>query len=424
MYNEDDFSVFDFVSSISDAIDLIYPALSNHHKKVAYVSYSIAREIGLPDHEIMDIVMAALLHDIGAFSVAERMSVVNAMFDDSSHNQHALIGYKLLQDCKPLENAAHLIKYHHAHYKPAARGIPLGSYIIRLADRLSLFLKEGGEVLEQIPHIMGKLEANSHTFHPVALEALRRLVQIECFWIETCSISISYALPKRMLLMRQEMNIDVLRSFAMVFSRIIDFRSRFTATHSRGVAAVALELTTIAGFSMRECRMMEIAGFLHDLGKMAIPTDILEKNGALTYEEFNEMRKHSYYSYILLNRVRGLEHISSWAAYHHEKLNGQGYPFHVEGDDFSKFARIIAVADIVTAISEDRPYRQGMDSTEAVKILRDMVDEGAIDKSIVDLVIENFPRINEARIKAQENAYQEYSDLNNLSSTFEETQSA
>jgi len=424
MYNEDDFSVFDFVSSISDAIDLIYPALSNHHKKVAYVSYSIAREMGLPDHEIMDIVMAALLHDIGAFSVAERMSVVDALFDDSSHNQHALIGYKLLQDCKPLENAANLIKYHHAHYKPAARSIPLGSYIIRLADRLSLFLKEGGEVLEQIPLIMGKIEENSHTFHPVALEALRRLVQIECFWIETCSISISYALPKRMLLMRQEMNIDVLRSFAMVFSRIIDFRSRFTATHSRGVAAVALELTTIAGFSMRECRMMEVAGFLHDLGKMAIPTDILEKNGALTYEEFNEMRKHSYYSYILLNRVRGLEHISSWAAYHHEKLNGQGYPFHVEGDDFSKFARIIAVADIVTAISEDRPYRQGMDSTEAVKILRDMVDEGAIDKSIVDLVIENFPRINEARIKAQENAYQEYNDLNNLSSTFEETQSA
>jgi len=424
MYKEDEFSVLDFASSISDAIDLIYPALGNHHKKVAYISYNIAKEMGLPDREVMDIILASLLHDIGAFSVAERMNVVNALFDDSTHNQHALIGYKLLQDCKPLENAANLIKYHHAHYIPATNRIPLGSYIIRLADRLSLFLKEGSEVLEQIPQIMNKIEANSHTFHPEVLEALRGLVQLEFFWIETCSISISYALPKRMLQIREAMSIEVLRSFAIVFSRIIDFRSKFTATHSRGVAAVALELTTIAGFSTRECKMMEIAGYLHDLGKMAIPTDILEKNGALTYEEFNEMRKHSYYSYIILNRVRGLEHISSWAAYHHEKLNGQGYPFHVEGDDFSKFARIIAVADIVTAISEDRPYRQGMNTEEAIKILRDMVDEGAIDSSIVNLVIENFPRINDARIKAQENAYQEYYALNSLSSTLVETQIA
>ena len=421
MYREDDFSVLDFASSISDAIDLIYPALSNHHKKVAYISYNIAREMGLPDRDIMDIILAALLHDIGAFSVAERMNVVNALFDDSTHNQHALIGYRLLQDCRPLEKAANLIKYHHAHYKPAMQNIPLGSYIIRLADRLSLFLKEGSEVLEQIPQIMKKIEANSHTFHPGALEALQRLVQLEYFWIETCSISISFALPKRMLEIREAMGIDVLRSFAIVFSRIIDFRSRFTATHSSGVAAVALELTTIAGFSMRECRMMEIAGFLHDLGKLVIPTDILEKNGALTYEEFNEMRKHSYYSYVILTRVRGLEHISSWAAYHHEKLNGKGYPFHVEGDDFSKFARIIAVADIVTAISEDRPYRRGMDSLEAIKILRGMVDEGAIDKSIVDLVEDNFPRINEVRIRAQENAYLEYSAINTLSSSFDET---
>jgi len=414
MYLEGDFSVFDFASSISEAIDLVYPALSNHHKKVAYISYSIAKEMDLPDSEIMDIVLAAILHDIGAFSVSERMCVVNAFFDDVAHNQHALIGSRLLQDCKPLDNAAHIIKYHHAHYTEAARGIPLGSYIVHLADRLSLLLNEGSEILEQVPEIIEKIEENKEAFHPDTMEALRSLVKLEYFWIEACTVSMSYGLPTRLLKMKEVMNLDVLKSFASVFSRIIDFRSRFTATHSSGVAAVALELATISGFSVRECRMVEIAGYLHDLGKLTIPTEILEKNCALTCEEFNEMRKHSYYTYIILNKIKGFEQISTWAAYHHEKLNGDGYPFHVKGDDFSKLARIIAVSDIVTAITEDRPYRLGMDSIKAISILRGMVEEGAIDKSIVDLVEENFHRINFVRKAAQEKAFSEYSALSRI----------
>jgi len=264
---------------------------------------------------------------------------------------------------------------------------------------------------------MEQLEEHSELFHPDALEALRSLVQMEYFWIEACSISINYALPERMLQIREVMGLDVLRSFARVFAHVIDFRSRFTATHSSGVAAVALELTTISGFSSRECRMMEIAGYLHDLGKLAIPSEILEKKCALTYEEFNEMRKHSYYTYVILKRIKGLEHISAWAAYHHEKLNGEGYPFHVNGEDFSKLARIIAVADIVTAITEDRPYRPGMDSIEAIRILRCMVEDGEIDESIVDLVEENFSRINEVRKAAQVKAFREYSDLSSISNT-------
>jgi len=415
MYVEGDFSVFDFASSISEAIDLVYPALCNHHKKVAYISYSIAKRMDLTDSEIMDIVLASILHDIGAFSVAERMCVVNALFDDSAFNQHALIGYRLLQDCKPLDNAATIIKYHHAHYTTGTNSIPLGSYIIHLADRLSLLLNEGSEVLEQVPEIMGKIEENGKVFHPDVLAALRCLVKLEYFWIEACSVSVNYVLPERLPKIRESMGLDVLKSFSSVFSRIIDFRSRFTATHSSGVAAVALELTAISGFSSRECRMMEIAGYLHDLGKLAIPAEILEKNSALTYEEFNEMRKHPYYTYTILKKIKGFEHIASWAAYHHEKLNGEGYPFHLKGADFSKFARIIAVADIFTAITEDRPYRAGMDSIRALKILRGMVAEGAIDKSIVDLLEENFSRINDTRVTAQEKALLEYSALSLIS---------
>ena len=178
-----------------------------------------------------------------------------------------------------------------------------------------------------------------------------------------------------------------------------------------------MELTKLSGFSDRECHMMEIAGFLHDLGKLAVSNEILEKNGALSDEEIHEMRKHTYYTYIILNKIKGLEHISTWAAYHHEKLNGNGYPFHVKGEDFSKLARIMAVADIFTAITEDRPYRAGMSEDEAVRVLNNMVENGSIDGTIVKLVQDNAAHINDVRAKAQQAALEEFSviDIENIS---------
>jgi len=408
MFAENDFSVFDFVYSIAEIIDLVSSDLNNHHKKVAYISYRLAKEMNLPDDEVSDIFLAAKLHDIGAFTNEERLQIKMALFEDSAFDQHSVMGYKLLEKFEPLREVAILIKNHHAYYNESSYEIPKGSYVIHLADRLSVLLDDRIEVLCQIPKIMRQIDHNQSIFHPDALAALRRLAKLEYFWIEACSLPVYYDLMEKMRFPKRTIDLETLRDFAKVIANIIDFRSRFTSTHSSGVAAVALELTTISGFSKRECKLMEIAGFLHDLGKLAISNDILEKNGALTDGEFNEMRKHSYYTYVVLNKIRGLEQISTWAAYHHERLNGNGYPFHVKGEDFSKLARIMAVADIVTAITEDRPYRPGMNSEEAIRILADMVENGSIDKGTVEIVKENFSRINDVRIKAQQNAMQEY----------------
>ena len=408
MFTESEFSIFDFASCISEAIDLVFPALNDHHKKVAYISYNIAREMDLPGDEILDIVLAAILHDIGAFSVEERKKVVDAQFDDSHHNHHCIVGCKLFGNFEPLANAAVIIKHHHDHYHETADEIPIGSYVIHLADRVSTLLRSNVEILGQVPGIIAKVEENKAIFHPDTLEALHRLKKLEYFWIEASALPMDSVLQERLKFTKEAIDLDTLMSFAKVVSKIIDYRSRFTSAHSSGVAAVALELTTIHGFSERECKMMEIAGFLHDLGKLAISNEILEKNDALTHEEFNEMRKHTYFTYIVLNKIKGLERISTWAAYHHEKLNGNGYPFHVKGEDFSKLARIMAVADIVTAITEDRPYRKGMEKDEAMRVLDRMVEDNSIDKGVVDIVRENFSRINDLRMKAQQDAMEEY----------------
>jgi len=219
---------------------------------------------------------------------------------------------------------------------------------------------------------------------------------------------LQYYKHKKMLFSKEIIDLETLRCFAKVVAQIIDFRSRFTATHSSGVAAVASELAAIIGLPERECKLLEITGFLHDIGKLAVSNEILEKSGPLDNEEFNSIKKHTYYTYAILNKIDGMENIAAWAAYHHERQDGNGYPFHVKGGDFSKLARIIAVADIITALMENRPYRVGMNKGRAVKVLCSMAENGGIDKNITKLAGAYFSFINEARIKAQKRAQREY----------------
>ena len=404
----DEFSILDFVSSISGAVDLVSKELNNHHKKVAYIAFHLAREMGLPDEEIRDVFIAAILHDIGAFTGAERLKLTKVGFDDNLSDEHAIMGHKLLLNFEPLKNAARMIRYHHTHYDKIDFDIPIGSHIIHLADRVAVLVDDCYEVLEQVPHLLRSIKERHAIFHPDTVLALEKLTKLEYFWIEICTITLDRVLPKRIQSLKKIVGLDELRSFSKLVSYIIDFRSRFTSTHSAGVAAVSVELTKLYGFSPRECKMMEIAGYLHDLGKLAIDDSILEKNGTLNHREFNAMRKHSYYTYIVLEKIEGFELIADWAAQHHERLDGKGYPFHVKGDDFSKMARIMCVADIVTAITEDRPYRKGMDSEKSIKILSDMADSGGIDRGIVGVVSDNFSQINDARIAAQLGAAMDY----------------
>ena len=408
MFTENNISIYDFVRALSEAVDLVSAGLSKHHKRVAYISCILAQEANLSNDEMQDIILAAMLHDIGAFSMEERIDISTPDSYDSSTNQHALFGYKLLKGFAPLAKVATLIRHHHAHYDKARQDIPIGSYIIHLADRISVLLDDHSEILQQVPTICANIMQHQDMFHPDLLTAFTRLADLESFWVEVYSPPLTAILAKRVQFSKEIIDLKTLRKFAKVFAQLIDFRSRFTATHSSGVAAVAKELAVIDGFSERECKLMEIAGFLHDLGKLTVPNKILEKNGPLNNEELNCIRKHTYYTYAILRTINGLEHLATWAAYHHERLDERGYPFHVKGENFSKLARIMAVADIVTALTEDRPYRLGMGRKKAIKILLGMAENNKIDKRVVELVEANFSRINEVRVKAQQKALKGY----------------
>lgn len=120
---------------------------------------------------------------------------------------------------------------------------------------------------------------------------------------------------------------DEIIELTKIFANIIDFRNPFTATHSAGVAKTAEKLAELAGFSENECKMMLVAGYLHDLGKLAVSKSILDKPGNLDPGERNVIRSHAFYTYRLLQAIKGFEIINKWASFHHEKLNGKGYSF-------------------------------------------------------------------------------------------------
>ena len=208
-----------------------------------------------------------------------------------------------------------------------------------------------------------------------------------------------------------ELDMERLISLSSVFSKIIDYRTKFTAAHSSGVAAVAKALAKLVGFSDLECLMMEIAGYLHDLGKLAVPAEILEKPGKLTEEEFNIVRKHTYHTYNILKQIDNLDVIAEWASFHHESLNGGGYPFKIKGQNLMLGSRIMAVADVFTAITEDRPYRSGMTREKVFNTLQGMIDNGKLDAYIVSLLKDHFEEVNSLRMAAQKVSTDEYKQI-------------
>ena len=154
--------------------------------------------------------------------------------------------------------------------------------------------------------------------------------------------------------------------------------------------------------------MFEIAAYLHDLGKLAIPSEILEKRDRLTPAEWGVMRTHAYYTYQILNPVEVLNLVASWSSLHQERLDGSGYPFHVGEDDLPLGARLMAVADVFTGITENRPYRKGMTREDALGILHGMAAKGELDARLVSLMEAHFDAINRAREEAQAQAVREY----------------
>ena len=404
-------NLFDLMLSISNVIDLISPAISDHHKRTAYIALCIAEEAGITAKEKDEIFLTAVVHDAGAVSLKERLDILRFETPNSSH---AEMSYRFLKGFNPLKELAPIVRYHHMPWQwgrgieASGQPVPCKSHILHLADRIAVLTKKE-DVLGRAEEIKETIEGDSgRLFMPELVDAFGYVSQRESFWFDSVSPTIDTVLRSKTTLEDVEIDMDGLIEFGILFSRIIDFRSRFTSTHSCGVSASASALAAIAGFSEEQCSMMRCAGYLHDLGKLAVPAEILEKPTGLHKKEMGVIKSHTFYTYRVLEAIPQLNTINQWAALHHERLDGKGYPFHLGAGELSTGSRIMAVVDIFTALAEDRPYRKGLDRNGVTRIINNMTKEGAIDPDIVSLLEKNYETMDGVRAEAQGRAASDY----------------
>jgi putative nucleotidyltransferase with HDIG domain len=171
-------------------------------------------------------------------------------------------------------------------------------------------------------------------------------------------------------------------SFATALVATLDARDRYTAGHSAAVAIYARDIATRMELSQDQVKLAHLCGLVHDIGKIGLPPGLLEKAGALTLEERRQMEEHSVIGERILAKVDDYAEIAKIVRHHHERIDGQGYPDGLSGNDIPLLARIIAVADAYNAMTSDRPYRDAMPSRVARLRLAQAV-EGQFDTSVV-----------------------------------------
>jgi putative nucleotidyltransferase with HDIG domain len=148
------------------------------------------------------------------------------------------------------------------------------------------------------------------------------------------------------------------------FGRLSEARDPYTAGHQKRVSKLACEVGRELGLSEDKCKGIEVAGSLHDIGKINIPSEILNKPGKLTEIEMNLIKTHPQIGYEIVKNIPFPWPVSETIIQHHERLDGSGYPYGIKGDEICLYARIIGVVDVVEAMSSHRPYRPalGMDA--------------------------------------------------------------
>jgi putative nucleotidyltransferase with HDIG domain len=381
--------------ALSRALDFVEQDLlgvtSNHGKRAAYVSAHLCQALGVSDTDTFDMACCAVLHDnaLTAYMLEARPGHIRRL---EHFRNHCMIGEENALAFPFAGDVSGIILHHHENWdgtgfhKLAGEDIPLRAAVLRLADNMDLLLKMGDgrdglaeEMLEHARALSGSL------YSPRVVQAMAAVATPE-FAGKLRDDRIDQALQEEMPSVRVDLSTADLLRVCDIFAYIIDAKSTFTRNHSRGVATLIGHLARICAIEEEKRNRLILAAYLHDVGKLSTPLAILEKPGPLDDAEFEVMRDHVAVSEEILNNVRGLEQIADWCASHHEKLNGRGYHRHLSVVDLPFESRLLACCDIYQALTEDRPYRSGMDHPHAMGIINGMAANGELDAEIARML--------------------------------------
>jgi len=420
------------LSALSFVLDMVEGQPEGHVVRSCFIGMMIAEQVGLSDEERSELFYALLLKDAGCSSNASEVTALFGSDDFRAKRDFKTVNWSRLPDAvlyaartvgaegnlwskarrfvsvakagpgagRELvrvrcergaeisrlmgfpEGTARAIRALDEHWDGAGhpdglRGeeIPLLARICGLAQTAEVFYTAHGPVRAE-----GMVKARrKRWFDPELVDAFLSQARGGRIWGALAAADLARSVsklepPERAVVATPE-RLDLT---ALAFARIIDAKSPFTYEHSEGVANAAAAVSEHMGLSPRVVRDQTRAGLLHDIGKLAVSNTILDKPGRLTGAEFARVKRHPGVTYEVLKRVAPFRGIVEVAASHHEKLDGSGYHRGLSAENLSPESRILAVADIFDALSQDRPYRPAMPTEKVLLILKRECDDNKL----------------------------------------------
>ncbi len=381
------------VRFLTDALDLVGVSDQGHDKRVGLIAHALAQRLGLPPPAVERLFVAGLLHDCGVSSTfAHDHLVAEDQWGDV--DRHCERGAHLLGSLEGLACLAPIVRNHHRPWSsPELSAVPAEARteanLVFLADRLDAWVSAGGQPPQDA---LAKARASLGTlFSPALWPAVESLASDRAFWAGIGRARVARRVDEMLATIPFEpLSEKDLRAIPYLMAAIVDAKCPYTAEHSFRVAAIAGRLGEALGLSPPECAELETAGLLHDIGKLAIPDEIVNKRGPLTSLERHVMEEHAARSYDVIMRLPGLERVAELARHHHERTDGRGYPDGIGAPSLPLAARALGTADVFQALTQQRAYRPGKEPAEVRGTLGKARESGWLDGAALDALQARF----------------------------------
>jgi len=401
--------VGNLILSIGSSINRLNENVASHHKRIAYIAVEIAAAMGYRTEAQNKLLMAASLQKIGMLVMGEKIDTF-AVYSETPYVS-AEYGYRLLKGFKPFEDVAEIIRYHHIGYKDKKTDAPKESLILNFACMIESILLTCTNKFFSKDKIIHHIKMKSDKIDPEMYEAFMRLADKDVFWLNLEFNGLEKTLFD--IAGRNELELDheELTQMARILGKLVDYRSPYTAAHSYSVSVVAGFLAIMFELSIDHCYLMRVAGYMHDLGKISIPIEVMYRPDKLTEEELRIIRAHTFHTNKMLEDISSFELIRSWITKQDERSDGKGGPFKLSGEDIPLGAKIIAVADVFVALKEDRPYRKHFTNEAIIKLMDKMAEQGKLDREVYGVLRNHVDMIEILQRDAAEDATREYEEL-------------
>ena len=394
------------IDIIEKTLNQIDGRLVNHGKRVAYLMFKVlAPQFRYNDKQLRDICLLAMLHDIGAYKTEEINRMVE--FETVNINEHSVYGALFLKYFSPLSDLSPIILHHHSDCTAVMKlendEHRTLAQLMSLCDRADVFSISGGT-------------AEKFKSYLIANRDKKYLDYIVDMWvtsginIDTVFNHIDHDKVFNRVFRHTPMTHEEVDGYIKMIIRSIDFRSSQTVIHTVAATCIAGKIAEFLEIVPFDVEKIMTAAVLHDIGKIGIPTTILESPDRLSPEDMEVMKKHVVLTAQIIDGTVDSE-TKQIAVNHHEKLDGSGYPNQIGITDIAHYDRIFAVADILSALCEVRSYKTALPKDQVIAILCSEVDRNHIDAKITALAIDRFDEITKAVALESEPVLKTYNDL-------------